>query len=407
MKSRIKFSLFFIIALAIIVFFVYILLAMAIKPLIIKQLKKISKKEVSLAGVRVMFPLELKIWNLEISNLVKIERIWIKPSILGIFSGNIFLNRIDVFNPEFTVVKGRPPAEVKRMDSLLIPQDPDTAGVLKGLNPHAAPKRHLGFVIKKIRIKNGTLNFVDYSVADSGLRITVKNLLFSLNNLYLIPKSAIANFRIEANIPWQGDGRTGSLFASGWINLYKKDMQADLKIEGIDGVYLEPYYSHWVDLEKARIQKATLSFESNIQGHNNDVVADCRLELTDLVFAPRPPEEPEKKAHKVAMAVLDIFRSLNQDKIGLNFRIRTKMDNPEFGFENIRAAFEKTVTAGAQQDKGVEKLVTLPGDIIKGTIKGATEVSGALIEGAAALGREVTGAIFDSFKKEKNKNNLL
>ena len=71
-------------------------------------------------------------------------------------------------------------------------------------------------------------------------------------------------------------------------------MQAALKIKDIDAIYLYPYYSMWVDLEKARIEKAKLNFSADINGLNNNVNVECHLELTDMVRKPLEPGQRRK-----------------------------------------------------------------------------------------------------------------
>ena len=114
-------------------------------------------------------------------------------------------------------------------------------------------------------------------------------------------------------------------------------MLASLKIENIDAIAFYPYYSTWVDLEKARIEKAKLNFSSKIRGKDNDISAQCHLELTDIVRKVRPPEEAQQKAERLTDAVLDMFKAMNQGKVVLDFTLHTKMDHPQFGFENIKS----------------------------------------------------------------------
>jgi len=180
-------------------------------------------------------------------------------------------------------------------------------------------------------------------------------------------------------------------------------MQATLKVEDIDGIYLYPYYSAWVDLEKARIEKAKLNFFSNIQGLNNDVIAQCRLELTDIVRRPRPPDEPQEKAARLTDAVLDKFRSLDEGKIVLEFPIKTKMDKPEFGFGEIKMAFEKKLAESTSKDRGIkpQEVLTFPAKLVEGTFKGATQLTTALIGGVISAGKEIEKAFEAAFRKEK------
>jgi hypothetical protein len=258
-------------------------------------------------------------------------------------------------------------------------------------------------ILKRLVIKDGKINFVDHTVGPEGIRITVEEINFNLTNLCLVPRSVIANFELSGKIPWKEGQERGSIEAQGWFNIRKKDMQAEVKIRNIDGVYLYPYYSNWVDLEKARIQSAKLNFSSNIQGLNNNITAECHLELGDIVRRPLEPQEENEKAAKIADAVLDIFRSMNQGKIVLDFTIRTKMTRPEFGFSNIKMAFEDKL-AQARKANGFkpQDVMNVPVSIVHTTLKTLTDLTTAVIGGTIDAGKQIVRAVGDAAKEEEN-----
>ena len=371
----------------------YIFLIFKGRILIIKQLTDITHRKVSVGYFDIAPPLSIEMKNLDIEGMAKVEAISVSPSILGFITGNFALNNIRIIKPEFTYEKTLP----KTAESPAVSSD----NAISAAQPSKIGRLHM--IIKKINIKDGRLEILDRTIGENGIKITIKDIYFNLDDLYLLPRSVITNFELKAKVPWQEAGEEGKIEAGGWINLFKKDMQATLKIEDIDGIALYPYYSKWVDLEKARIQKAKLNFTSEIQGLNNNVTANCHLELTDIVRRPLGTEESEQKASRIANAVMDIFKALNQGKIVLNFTIKTKMDRPEFGFGNIKMAFEERLTQGAKT-KGIniEDILVLPAKLLQGTVKGATDLSRAVIDGTVAVGREIAKAIIiDPFKKEK------
>jgi hypothetical protein len=270
----------------------------------------------------------------------------------------------------------------------------------------AKPKqiKALPFICKRLKIWDGRVDFTDHTQGQGGFKITVDKINFYLNNFDIFSHSLASDFKLEADIPWQEGKEVGKIKAEGWINFLKMSMEADLNISDIDGIYFYPYYSNWVDLEKARIEKAKLNFKSDISSLNNNLTAVCHLELTDIVFTPRAPEETEEKAEKIATAVLDIFKSLDQGKIVLDFTIRTKMDSPEFKLGDLRMAVEDKLT-GVRKGSGLQvgDVFMLPGMVLGGMLKGATEVSKAVIGGTFSIGKEIIkGSVGGAFKKEAN-----
>jgi len=366
----------------------YLFLVYKGKPIIIGQLEKLTQKQVKMGSLDLSPSFDLKIKDLEIKDLAKVGSLSISPNFLGLLTGKIALNELKIYQPELTYVRQKE-----------TPAATDAGGGVSGTSLPA--KTPLRLMIKRISIKDGRLNFIDRA-EDKEIKIIVKDLYFMLNNLLVLSPSVITKFELKGNIPWQEGQTQGKIEAEGWLNLFKRDMQATLKIGDIDGIYLYPYYSKWVDLEKARIEKAKLNFTSYIQGLNNDVIAQCRLELTDIVRKPRPPEEEPKKAEMIADTVLDIFRALNQGKIVLDFTIKTKMDRPEFNFGNIKMAFEDKLQQGARTEKfNVEDILMFPAKLLEGTVKGATDISKAMIDGTVEVGKQIKRAVIDPLVKEK------
>ena len=365
----------------------YLLIIFKGKSIIIRELGNLTHKKVTIGSLNINPPLKLEIRNLRIEGLAKADYICLTPSVLGFILGKIAFNDITLIKPELTYEK-LPPASTQAV----VPA------------PSARPGFDLSkFIVKRITIKDAKLDFVDRVVRSEGLKLTVKNINFNLNNVYQFPSSLISKFELKGVIPWQEGQEEGKVFFSGWLNPIKKDIKASLKITDIDGVYLYPYYSSWIDIEKARVGKAKLNFTSNIQGLDNNLTAQCHLELTDIVRKPRPADEAEGRAERIASTVLDIFRVLNQGKIVVDFTIRTRMDRPEFGFGNIKMAVEDKVSK-ARKSQGIkpQDILDFPGKFLQGMFKGATDISRAFFDGTVAVGKELQKTAQATFRREPN-----
>lgn len=362
------------------------------RDLIIRNLENLTHKKVTVNYFRVGLPLNLELKNLNIQDVAVIDKVFISPSLLGILTGRLIFSDLRIIRPEFTYEK----ISLANKDA---PLSQTFAPTTKKFFP--------SLFFKRIRIEKGKINFIDHTAGRDGIQLTVKDLFFNLSNFYTQPHPGVINFELSGKIPWQKDSgeEEGKVELLGWLDLFRKNMEASLKITDIDGIYLYPYYSQWVDLEKARIEKAKLNFNSDIHGLNNNLTAECHLELTDLVFKPRLPEEEMEKAEKIATAVIDIFKALNQGKIVLDFTIRTKMDRPEFGFGLIKTAVEDKInyaTKGKQMDAG--RIFVLPAKIIESTVKGITDLTTSVITGTIKAGAEIGKTVEDVFKKEEQKN---
>jgi len=386
----------------------YVIVSVRCKSLVISTLERLTSKDVLLSATEFRFPLRITIKDLKIKDLFEAREVKASLSVISLTFGEVIFSEVLLVEPKLRIELSRPMidsspfavSEMSARETTELPQVNESVDTAR----KAGAGKLSRFAIKHFRIKRGEVNIIDRNVVPSGLHLFLDDLEVNIENLYFIPKSIITTFEINARMPWEGDGREGSIYFSGWVNFFKKDMQADLKIEGIDGVYLSPYYSNWVDVDAARIRQAHLNFTSDIRSDKNDLVAKCYLELTDIKFYPRPEGEELNKAEKITSAVLDVFRALDMGKVALNFTIKTTMDNPRFGIDAIRMAVDKKIAEGSRKTKP-EDLLTLPvrflSSTLKGTIKGTADVSRALVEGTIEVGRGMKESLEDAFGRKK------
>ena len=411
MKPAIKILRAIILIFALVFVVAYIFIVFQGKAIITGQLETLLGRKVSINYAGLILPLDLEIKNLDIPGLAKVDYALISPSIPGLLSGKIVLNGLKLINPQLAYEKtqnkgnNRDSAEgvSANVNTIAVASNPQ---LKSNLQPKSDPKKnqYLRLIIKHLNIKDGRIDFVDRTLPGEGIKITLKDINFHLTNLYIYPRSAITHFELTGRIPWLQGQEEGKIEAKGWVNLFKKDMQATVKVADIDGVYLYPYYSTWVDLEKTRIQSAKLNLTSNIKSVDNNLAAECHLELTDIVFKQRQEEEGIGKAEKIAEAVLGIFKALNQGKVIVNFTIKTKMTSPEFNFGYIKTAFEERLREGMKYSQIRNgDILKFPVKVAGGTVKGASDLSRALIDGTFSIAKGLKEALQYAFKKE-NRN---
>jgi hypothetical protein len=371
----------------------YVFLSFRGRDIVVQKLTEFTHRKVTIGGFHVRPILSMELKNLEIEGLAKAESVSISPSIPYLIFGNIALNGIKIIKPEINVERNPRKPEDIIASQLNQPQGtpPTIDSSEKAPQTSATPqkKQPLYVICKNLVIRDGKVNFTDHTVGNDGIKIIIKDINFRLSNFYTFPHSGVTSFDLKGRIPWLKDHEEGKISLEGWLNFFKKDIQAALKIEDIDGVYLRPYYAAWVNLEKARIEKANLNFSSDIRGLNNNITAECHLELTDIVRTPLEAGAGEEKAAKITDKTLEFFRTLDKGKIVLNFNIRTKLDRPEFGFDNIKSAFETKVSGAYAGRAKVQDMLALPGKLLDGALKNARDLLDAVLDGAAAVGNKI------------------
>ena len=397
----------------ILVFFIslHIIVNIKGKDILTQKLEEAFQRKVRIVSLSTSFPANVLVKDVEAEGLFKIKEIFAGGGVFDIFSNSLSLSLLKINQPVISIERNLAQSATQAFVSSGQQPQPNDNTAQKIINQpdkaQASIKPVVGaqnkfppikFLINRLIVSDGALNFTDKLTDTKDILIKIEHLNLKINNL--IPKifaSQTTTFDLNAEIPWREGQERGKIVTEGWINLVKKDIDATLKIEDIDGVYLYPYYSTWVDLEKARIESAKLNFSSKIKGQNNNVTAECHLELADIVRRPLPLEQSDEKAAKITDAVLDMFKAMDQGKIVLDFIIRTKIDRPEFGFTQIKMAFENKL---AQTKKtGPQDLLMLPGNVLHLTIKGAADFSKAIVDGTFNLAKELRKVVEGTSKK--------
>ncbi|PIQ91254.1 MAG: hypothetical protein COV71_00475 [Candidatus Omnitrophica bacterium CG11_big_fil_rev_8_21_14_0_20_41_12] len=396
-------KIFTIIAIVVILFsLAYIFFIVEAKNIIIRNIEQLTGHKTTIGKLDIRPPLNLEIRNLEIKGVLKAGYIYISPSIPNLLFGKIALNKVKIVSPLLTYQRIPMPVAVADNSSVDVGrgQIVATAPITVAVTPTVGQNKVFPVTIKSLKIYSGWLNFIDSTATSGTIKFTIKDIFFYATNLHTVSTDVLTNFDLKGNISWHTGESDGKLSAQGWINSYKKDMLATLKVENIDAIVFYPYYSTWVDLGAARIEKAKLNFSSNIKGTNNDIDAACHLELADIVRKVRTPEESQKKAERLTDVVLDMFKSMNQGKVVLDFTLHTKMDQPIFGFGDIKSAFEGKLMQGrAKAGLRPQDVLLWPSKLLQSGIKSGVDVSHAVTDGVVALGN----GLKDFFEEMINK----
>lgn len=396
-------KIFTIIAIVVIFFsFAYAFFIVEAKNIIAQKIQQAIGHNTTIGKLDVKPPLNLEIRGLEIKGLLKAGYIYISPSIPSLLFGKIVINKVKIVSPQLTYQRQGAPTPAQESIAPVVEAAPTVAPipVTAPATPTAAQHKVFPVTIKSLKVYSGRLDFVDSTAKSGVIKVMIKDIYFYVTNLSTVANDSVTNFSLKGNISWNSGEPDGRFLAQGWVNPYKKDILATLKIENIDALVFYPYYSTWVDLEKARIEKAKLNFSSNIKGVNNDVAAVCHLELADIVRKVRAPEEKQEKAERLTDAVLDMFKAMNQGKVVLDFTLHTKMDQPAFGFDNIKSAFEGKLMQGrAQAGLRPQDMLLLPAKMLQNGIKSGVDFSNAAVDGVFALGNGIKKFFEDVINK--------
>jgi len=99
--------------------------------------------------------------------------------------------------------------------------------------------------------------------------------------------------------------------------------------------------------------------------------------------------------------VLDMFKAMDRGKVVLDFTLHTKMNQPQFSFENIKSAFEgKLMQAKASAGLRAQDMLLLPGKMLQKGFQSGADLSKAVIDGVFALGNGLKKVFEDAINKQ-------
>jgi len=194
-------------------------------------------------------------------------------------------------------------------------------GPVKTENRKKSPGRDTApFLIKKIRIADGSLDYLDRNVSPSPARIRMREIKAALKNVSAPPDSRVSEYEIAAVIP--GKSGPGRLTANGSINLKTKDTKSKLLIRDLDITQLRPYYEKKGDVE---VTQGLLSLDAGITVRNRRIQSAGTIIIKRLEFR-------TSGGSFLGMPLLGVTKLLkdNQDQITLDFTLEGDLDNPRF-----------------------------------------------------------------------------
>ncbi|HNX82501.1 MAG TPA: DUF748 domain-containing protein [Candidatus Omnitrophota bacterium] len=357
----------------------YFYLTIQGRQLITQLLEDRFHEKTSIGYFAVVPPFRLLLKDFAVGNIIKADSVFASPSVIGLITGSFIFDDVIVNHPyaryEYGSQAQQPAASSETNGTVAQKTAPATSET-------GFVKKPFRFSAKRVTINDGTFEVVNRAIGDTGIAMKFTGITFHLRNLYSFSRSFITNFDLKAKIPWRQGKESGTIDASGWINLFKKDIEAKIRVANIDALYLYPYYALWVNLDKARIEKAKLNFQSDIHGRNNAVSAACHLELVDIGF------KKEEEAGRVA-SIME--KALDQGKVVVNFTFKTKMDKPEFGFGSIKMAFEneKPVQSEVHRVMYAGDVLQAPAWILQGFLKVITAFSRPVADTFSVYGKKV------------------
>ncbi|MCX5692950.1 MAG: hypothetical protein NTX47_04610 [Candidatus Omnitrophica bacterium] len=263
-KKRLYILGIFLIALAL--FFGYNYAAGNLKSFVTGTLEKSFGAKLSIAHMRISFPLCLELKGIKINDTVNISKVYVYPSPESMFLKKVFIfSNIRIVDPVVKIKKG---------------EDDNFAGfnALKNDTFKGAPRDSKTlFYVLRIDVENGTLI---YDLGNENKFEFVK-----INGNFKSPHIYIAG-----NKPF-------SFKAAGFIKNHGSDVLSPLRIGGLitresiikaklqaTDVALETLGEAYQNYLKDRVTNGNLNLDTKILMSKNDLKADCFCRINDIIL---------------------------------------------------------------------------------------------------------------------------
>ena len=146
-----------------------------------------------------------------------------------------------------------------------------------------------------------------------------------------LPITSLAtNFSISAELVNSRLFPFGSIAFEGWLDYLERDMDATVEVKNLDVANLAPYYGNFISNKK--ISSATFNLDSVFKAKNNDLQIITKFNLSNLVYEKAEEGQPDLELVK---NTLDLFTD-SKGNLSLEFKINTKLDNPQLRPEEIK-----------------------------------------------------------------------
>lgn len=314
-------------------------------------------RRVSIGSVTVGLPLNLQIDNLRLfektgdtkaQEFFYAERVSAMPSVLPLFARRLVVRELKVSNPLIIAVKG----EDGKYNFLDFFEKKSNVA-----QKDAQYKKESGgfLILSAISITNGSIKYIDRQAVKEGEGILIDSININIDRLIFPLAPMRTNFGASAEIPYRQGSAKGKVRLNGWIDINKKDMDAKLQLDGIEIQHLKPYLKAQ---RTANIESGMVYFNSDIVAKNNDLIAECKLNIKDIEFT---SESNEIKLLGIPVSALTDIIKDERKELALDFTIKTELDKPRLKIVKISGNLLSTGLKSAIAT-GIEKVLEKVGE---------------------------------------------
>jgi uncharacterized protein involved in outer membrane biogenesis len=285
------------------------------KNLIIANIHKYLDREVDFKEFHVSYPLTVHIKDFNIKDLGGVKKLSMSLSLLGLLSRQVRISHLIIEQAHWRIVQDK--GKTFQWDHNN--REPAISSENKKDKSQKISWMPLGLFIAKTNVSASRIIFYERSLESKGeeLLLELKNIDLSLTPIvFPFDRPLKTKFECIASISgYQEKFNQDPMKALGWFDLFSKDMQVDIAIEGMQG--------------QAKVI-------AHLDSEKNDMKVHGQMNLAFDKISKR--EKPKSLEDFFVDALKD-----NNAQMTLNFRFQTKMDHFEIEKVSLSGSLDKSV----------------------------------------------------------------
>ncbi len=210
------------------------------------------------------------------------------------------------------------------------------------------------WVVGRVAVSGGSLDFSDHRDPHRPVRIEVRDIRLSLDNLALPADGRFSAYELSATIP----GRTGkgTLQSRGRIQFGPYNADGSLKLVNLDITPFEPYFQKDYSIS---LHRGFLDLDLSARIAGGHIKGDGRAVLKDLSVSDKAGSGGQFAGIPVSLMVA--FLERNNHQIPLRFAVEGDLKNPAF---SLRENLVQGIVSGTAEAVG--HVLHLPGRAVSG-----------------------------------------
>ncbi len=176
--------------------------------------------------------------------------------------------------------------------------------------------------IDRLRIEKGSIDFEDRKAGEPFGRIRWREMEIDLKKMEYPTISSRSPFESKGKI--LGPGKTGEMVVHGWFDIHTADVDASLRMSGVDLSLFEPYYRKRVSAE---IESGQFNMDAHLSIRKRVIDLPMKLEVVDLHI-----REEGTLFYLPARELIPQLKDRG-NRLEVRFHVKGSFDDPKFKLE--------------------------------------------------------------------------